>query len=282
MLAKRLITKLDIKGPNLVKGIHLEGLRVLGLPEIFATHYYDNGIDEIIFQDVVASLYGRNSLLDIISKTARTIFVPLTVGGGIRTINDIKQVLRAGADKVSINTAAVHNPSFINEASNFFGSSTITIAIEAIKNQNGEYFVYVDNGREETGKNIKDWIVEVQQRGAGEILLTSVDNEGTGLGYNLHLLDTISNLVKIPLIYHGGAGKPEHLIEILKRNEIDGASCSSVLHYGYLNKLKNKKISQSTGNTEFINNIIKYNKFGSLDIRSLKNQLIENNCNIRV
>jgi cyclase len=147
----RIIPRLDIKGPNLVKGIHLEGLRVLGKPEKFAQFYYENGADELFFQDAVASLYERNSLSNIISKTAREIFIPLTVGGGIRTIQDIKNVLRAGADKVSINTAAIKNPEFIKKASLTFGSSTVVVAIEAIKQSDGRYLAYTDNGREESG-----------------------------------------------------------------------------------------------------------------------------------
>src|SRR5688500_18295799 len=147
----RIISRLDIKGPNLVKGIHLEGLRVLGKPEVAAKFYYENGADELIFQDTVASLYERNSLHEIISRTAKEIFIPLTVGGGIRTIDDIRSVLRAGADKVAINTAAIKNPAFITEASRMFGSSTIVVAIEAIRQSNGSYLAYVDNGREFTG-----------------------------------------------------------------------------------------------------------------------------------
>src|SRR3990167_10395123 len=150
----RIIPRLDIKGPNLVKGVHLEGLRVLGKPERFARYYYENGADELIYMDVVASLYGRNSLLHIIEKTSKEIFIPLTVGGGLRSIGDIRTVLRAGADKVSLNTAAVKNPEIISEAANKFGSSTILVSIEAKKQPDGSYEVYTDNGRERTGVNV--------------------------------------------------------------------------------------------------------------------------------
>ena len=145
--------RLDIKGPNLVKGIHLEGLRVLGDPSRFAKFYYEQGADELIFVDVVASLYQRNSLIEIIKNTANNIFIPLTVGGGIRTINDIKNVLRAGADKVAINTAAINNPEFIKIAAREFGSSTIVISVEVIRHSNGDYYCFTDNGREITGIN---------------------------------------------------------------------------------------------------------------------------------
>ncbi len=163
----RIIARLDIKGPNLVKGIHLEGLRVLGKPEEYARAYYQAGADELIFQDVVASLYERNSLHDIISRTAREIFIPLTVGGGLRSIDDIRSVLRAGADKVSINTAAIRNPQLIREASLVFGSSTIVVAIEAIKQADGRYLAFIDNGREHTGVEVLGWAKKVEELGAG-------------------------------------------------------------------------------------------------------------------
>ena len=147
MKTVRIIPKLDIKGPNLVKGIHLEGLRVLGKPSDFAKYYYEQGADELMFMDVVASLYERNSLHDIISETAKSIFIPITVGGGIRSLNDIKSMLRIGADKISINTAAIKRPEFIREASEEFGSSTIVVSIEAIKNSDGKYYAFIDNGR---------------------------------------------------------------------------------------------------------------------------------------
>src|SRR3989441_12166235 len=155
----RIIPRLDIKGPNLVKGIHLEGLRVLGKPEQFARHYYEHGADELLFVDIVASLYGRNSLLDIVGRTAREIFIPLAVGGGLRTMEDIRTVLRAGADKVSLNTAAVRRPDFIAEAARRFGSSTIIVSIEAMETSNGAYEVFTDNGREKTGLDAFQWSV---------------------------------------------------------------------------------------------------------------------------
>src|SRR3989338_2186132 len=150
----RIIPRLDVKGPNLVKGIHFEGLRVLGKPEHFARYYYELGADELLYMDVVASLYNRNSLHDIVERTAKDIFIPLTVGGGIRTIGDIRGILRAGADKVSLNTAAIKNPEIIKEASKMFGSSTILVSIEAIKQTDGKYFAYTDNGREFTGIDV--------------------------------------------------------------------------------------------------------------------------------
>src|SRR3989339_200173 len=231
----RIIPRLDIKGPNLVKGIHLEGLRVLGTPEGFARHYYENGADELVYFDVVASLYNRNSLHDIITKTAREIFIPLTVGGGIRTIDDIKDVLRAGADKVALNTAALNNENIITEASRKFGSSTILVSIEAIRQPDGRYLAYTDNGREYTGMEVLDWAKRVETLGAGEIMLTSVDREGTGKGYDIELTRRISELVSIPVIACGGAGKKTHLSDVIKSGKADAAAISSMFHYYFVN-----------------------------------------------
>lgn len=227
----RVIPRLDIKGPNLVKGIHLEGLRVLGKPEAFAQYYYENGADELFFQDTVASLYDRNSLHEIITKTAKKIFIPLTVGGGLRTIDDIRNVLRAGADKVAINTAAIKNPNFIKEASHKFGSSTIVVAIEAIKNSDGKYLAFADNGREYTGKEVVSWARKAEELGAGEIVITSVDKEGTGEGYDLELIKMISEAVSVPVIAHGGACSPENVINAILAGKSDAVAIASILHY---------------------------------------------------
>ncbi len=201
----RIIPRLDIKGPNLVKGIHLEGLRVLGKPNEFAKYYYQAGADELIYIDIVASLYGRNSLLSIIEKTAKEVFIPLTVGGGLRNIDDINAVLRAGADKIAINTAGVQNPDFIRQAARKFGSSTIVVSISAIKQPNGKYLAFTDNGREHTGVDVFEWAIHAFKLGAGEILLTSVDREGTGLGYDIELTRRVAESVPIPVIACGGA-----------------------------------------------------------------------------
>src|SRR5690606_29827476 len=224
MISKvRIIPRLDIKGPNLVKGIHLEGLRVLGKPEYFAEYYYESGADELFFQDTVASLYERNNLQDIISKTAKKTFIPMTVGGGIRTINDIRTALLAGADKVAINTEAIKNPNFIKEASLKFGSSTIVAAIEAILDiKTGKYLAYTDNGREYTGINAIDWALRVQELGAGEIIITSVDREGTGEGFDKNLVKMIADIVEIPVIAHGGCKNPQDAVELINDTKIDG------------------------------------------------------------
>jgi cyclase len=230
----RIIPRLDIKGPNLVKGIHLEGIRVLGKPERFARFYYENGADELIFMDAVASLYGRNSLLDIIKKTAKEIFIPLTVGGGVRSIDDIRQTLRAGADKVSLNTAAIRRPNFIKEASEQFGSSTIVLSIEAKKMPNDTYEAYTDNGREKTGIDVFEWAKKTVELGAGEIMITSIDREGTGKGFDIDLTRKVAELVPIPVIACGGAGNGDHVYEAIAEGKVDAVSAASLFHYNFL------------------------------------------------
>jgi cyclase len=258
----RIIPRLDIKGPNLVKGINLEGLRVLGNPEDYVKFYYESGADELIFQDVVASLYGRNSLHEVISRMSKKMFVPITVGGGLRTLDDIKEVLRAGADKVTLNSAAIRNPKFIQEASMKFGSSTIVISIETIK-YNGHYLAFVDNGREETGLDVVSWALKCQELGAGELLITSVDRDGTGKGYDLELLELITKAVSIPVVVNGGAGEFENL----NKSVLIGASglaIASGLHYFAFQHLEKISTTVNEGNTVFIKggnypkNILKY------------------------
>lgn len=249
----RVIARLDIKGPNLVKGIHLEGLRVLGKPEDFASYYYEHGADELFYQDVVASLYERNSLHDIISATARKSFIPLTVGGGLRTIEDIRTVLRAGADKVSINTAAIRNPEFIREAARKFGSSTIVVAIEAIRQPDGRYLAFVDNGREHTGVEVVAWAQQVQELGAGEIVITSVDREGTGEGYDLALTRSVSTAVSIPVIAHGGPGRAAHCVEAVREGRADALAVASMIHYDLIANGQSDMSGRTEGNISFLN-----------------------------
>lgn len=273
----RVIARLDIKGPNLVKGIHLEGLRVLGNPEDFARYYYEQGADELIYQDVVASLYERNSLGEIISRTAKNIFIPITVGGGIRTLEDITKVLRAGADKVSINTAAIKDPGFIKAASKKFGSSTIVVTVECIKQADGNYFAFIDNGREHTGVDVLEWVQKVQELGAGEILLTSVDNDGTGKGFDLNLIEQISPLVSIPLIVHGGAGKVEHVSEALELEGVDAVAVASLLHYDALDKMRESGLGEkrTEGNIDFLKSGRKNEKIVSAGVNQIKGHLVE-------
>ena len=251
----RVIARLDIKGPNLVKGIHLEGLRVLGRPESFAKAYYEDGADELFYMDTVASLLGRNSLLDIVERTARDVFVPLCVGGGIRKRDDIRKVLRAGADKVAINTAAIARPDFIREAAEEFGSSTIVVAIEAIRQSDGSYLCFTNCGREHTGIEAVSWARQAASLGAGEIVITSVDREGTGRGFDVELTRRVAEAVPIPVIAHGGAGSVEHAVDVVKTGKCDAIAVASMLHY---RAVKSIAVDLSTfsdeGNVEFLRN----------------------------
>jgi cyclase len=232
MTPVRLSGRLDIKGENLIKGIQLEGLRVIGNPQEFATRYYHEGIDELIFMDTVASLYGRNNLSSLVSYTSEHIFVPFTVGGGIRTLDDVEAMLRAGADKVAINTAAVNRPALISEVAERFGAQCMVISIEAKKQGAGQWEAYTDNGRERTGKSVVDWAKQAVAHGAGEILLTSVDHEGTRQGFDVELVKAVTNAVSIPVIASGGMGKPQHLVDVAKKANANAVAMADILHYG--------------------------------------------------
>ena len=277
----RIISRLDIKGDNLVKGIHLEGLRVLGKPEFFSEYYFNNGIDEILYVDIVASLYNRNNISEIVAKTARDISIPMTVAGGLRTIDDIKSTLRVGADKIAINTAAIKNPHIIKEASNKFGSSTIIVSIEAIKQQDGNYMAYIDNGREYTGIDVFNWAEQVEKLGAGEILITSVDKEGTGLGYDIELTKRVSEIVSIPVIACGGAGNLEHIQDVIVDGKADAVAVASMLHYATINDEHFQYAPSDEGNIEFL----KQKKFFSCVMpyktQSIKNFLYKKGINCR-
>ncbi len=227
----RLIARLDIKGPNLIKGIHLEGLRVMGSPNEFAINYYNQGADELIYMDVVASLYGRNHLGGIIKDAAKDIFIPMTVGGGIRSIEDVREILRSGADKVAINTAAVAKPTIITDIARQFGSQCMVLSIEAKKVEGDHWEVYTDNGRERTGLDVVDWAKFSVANGAGEILLTSVDREGTRNGFDIELVKAVSSAVNVPVIASGGMGKPEDLLSVVSESGADAVAMADILHY---------------------------------------------------
>ncbi|MBI9080388.1 MAG: imidazole glycerol phosphate synthase subunit HisF [Pseudodesulfovibrio sp.] len=251
----RIIPRLDIKGPNLVKGIHFEGLRVLGKPEDFALYYYENGADELFFQDTVASLYDRNSLHEIVRKTSSQIFIPLCVGGGLRSVKDIREVLRAGADKIAINTEAIKQPELIREASIAFGSSTIVVSIEAIKRDNGKWEALIEYGRETTGVDALEWAKKAEKLGAGELIITSIDQEGTGKGYDLELTKAIASSVSIPVIAGGGCGGPDDAVKVLKEGQADAISMAATLHYKTIEILMEKSKSYEyslEGNIEFL------------------------------
>jgi cyclase len=241
----RLIGRLDVKGPNLIKGVHLEGLRVIGDPQSYARRYYEQGADELIYIDIVASLYGRSNLVEIVRQAAHDIFVPLTVGGGIRSIDDVTSLLRAGADKVAINTAAVHRPELITEVARKFGSQCMVLSIEA-KRQNGDNWeIYTDCGRERSGLDVIEWIERGVELGAGEILLTSIDQEGTRKGFDLPLLKAVQAVSPVPVIASGGYGEPRHLLDAINEGA-DAIAFADALHYERTSLAELRRIAAGT------------------------------------
>ncbi len=226
----RVISRLDIKGGNLIKGINLEGLRVIGNPVDYAELYYNQNADELIYMDSVASLYEREYIADLIKKTAERVFIPITASGGIKTVQDVEVILRSGADKVSINTAAVKNPLLIKEVSENFGSQCMVLQIDAKKTNLG-YEVYIDGGREKTGIEVLEWAKRGIDLGCGEIMLTSIDQDGTKKGFDIDLLEKMSEVIDIPLIASGGMGKLSHLDPLVERNLADGIAIGTAFHY---------------------------------------------------
>lgn len=240
MLAKRIIPCLDVKDGRVVKGVQFVSLRDAGDPVECAIAYDKQGADELVFLDITASHEKRNILLDVVRKTAETIFMPLTVGGGVRTLEDIRNLLNAGADKVSINTAAVHNPEFVRDASEQFGSQCIVVAIDA--KRNGDHWeVYTHGGRNETGLEVVQWAQKMVDYGSGEILLTSMDKDGTKDGYDLALNAAVSEAVTVPVIASGGAGNLEHLADGLTQGKADAVLAASIFHFGELTIEETKK-----------------------------------------
>lgn len=227
----RLIVRLDIKGPNLIKTVQLEGLRVVGDPQEHATRYYQQGADEFIYMDIVASLYGRNNLQDIVRRTAEKVFVPVTVGGGLRSVDDVRQILLAGADKAAVNTAAIGRPQLISQVAEHFGSQCMVLSIEAKQQAPGKWECYTDNGRERTGRDVIEWAKQGQALGAGEILITSVDREGTRKGFDLDLVKSVTNAVTIPVIASGGLGCVEDLVKIAQETDVSAVAMADILHF---------------------------------------------------
>jgi cyclase len=244
MTAKRIIACLDVKNGRVVKGVNFLNLKDKGDPVELASRYEDEGADEIVFLDVTATIEGRRAMLEVIKNTASVLSIPLTVGGGIRTIDDVSTILANGADKVSINTAAVENKKLITEAALQFGSQAVVIAIDA-KLVNGDYIVFTHSGTHNTGLNAVKWAKEVETLGAGEILLTSIDKDGTRDGYDITLTSLISSTVNIPVIASGGAGKMEHFYEVLKVS--DAALAAGVFHDGVIKIPELKRYLKSRG-----------------------------------
>lgn len=243
----RVIARIDIKNEYAIKGIHLEGLRKIGNPNEMALNYYRDGIDEIVFMDAVAALYDRNSLKDVIEKATQDIFIPITVGGGIRTLDDIQEVLNAGADKVAINTQAIKDPSFITRASKKFGSQCIVSSVVAKQRGNNSWEAYVENAREPTGVDVLEWVKRVEELGAGEIMLTSIDKEGTKRGFDIELNQAVSKTTNLPIISSGGAGSCRDIIELCNNSDIDAVAIASILHYNISSVYEIKKALVENG-----------------------------------
>lgn len=223
-----------------------------GRPERFARAYAEAGADELIYMDVVASLFGRSSLLDIVSRTASEIFIPLCVGGGLRTLDDIRAALRAGADKVALNTAAIARPQLVREAAERFGSSTVVVSIEAKLQPDGSYEAYTDNGREKTGVNAFDWARRAAELGAGELMITSIDREGTGKGLDLALTSAVADAVSVPVIACGGAGCATDVADAVTHGHADAVSMASILHYAIARTLADDPSLGAEGNREYL------------------------------
>lgn len=232
MLTKRIIPCLDVKEGRVVKGVNFVGLRDAGDPVAIAKRYEEEGADELVFLDITASHEKRRIMIDVVRRTAEVAFMPLTVGGGIRGVEDIRELLLAGCDKVSINTACVEDPSLITQGAKRFGSQCMVVAIDAKKRAPSGWEVYTHGGRVATKKDAVAWAKEAEHRGAGEILLTSMDKDGTKEGYDIELTRAVSEGVKIPVIASGGAGKPEHLLAALRDGRADAVLCASIFHFG--------------------------------------------------
>lgn len=231
MLAKRIIPCLDVKDGRVVKGTHFINLKDAGDPVELASFYDKEGADEVVFLDITASLEGRGTIIELARRCAEEVFVPFTIGGGIGSLEEIRRLLEAGADKVSINTAAVANPSFVREASNNFGAQCIVVAIDAKKVSPEKWEVYIRGGTTPTGLDAVEWAKKVQELGAGEILLTSIDRDGTQMGYDIELTRKVAEAVSIPVIASGGAGNLQHIEEALTIGKADAALIASMVHY---------------------------------------------------
>ena len=292
----RIIPRLDIKGLNVVKGLCFDGYRVLGTADRLAELYYKEGADELFIQDVVASLYERNNLLDFVSLAAEKVRIPITVAGGIRSVDNIGEVLRAGADKVAINTAAIKDPSLIERAAKKFGSQCIVLSIEAKRRTANKYEAWTDYGRQPTGVDVFEWALQVENLGAGEIYLSSVDRDGSGEGYDLELINEVSLKASIPVIASSGAGSLEDVSKAVLQGNAEAVSAASVFHYHYFDKFLEELEGseegelrmgrqEDLGNIEFIKegyggfNAIQVDPFS---IRSAKEELKKRGVAVRL
>lgn len=273
----RVISRIDIKDDNLVKGVKLEGLRVIGKPNDYARYFYNEGIDEIFYQDVIASLLGRNNLKEIIHEISKDIFIPITVGGGIRTLSDIEQIFRSGADRVAINSGALENINFIKNSIKNFGSSNIVFNVELI-NFNNSFKVVKYNGREKTIYKFSEWLKILEDNGASEIFVTSVDNDGTYNGIDFRIIQEAIDNSKLSIIYHGGVS--DNLQDFLKINQfkrLSGLAISSLFHYEYFLKQNMLKKNYTSGNIDFLKKKTLPKNIKTMRINKFKTLLKQNN-----
>ena len=247
MLAKRIIPCLDVRDGKVVKGVNFVGIKEVGDPVDYAVMYNEQGADEIVFLDITASHEGRGTMADVVRRTAQRVFVPLTVGGGIRSIEDFREILRAGADKVAVNSAAVKNPQLIHEAAEIFGNQCVVLAIDGRRMADGSYHVYINGGRIDTGKDVAAWAKEGEALGAGEILLTSMNTDGTKNGYDLAMTQAVAETVGIPVIASGGCGSLAHFAEVFAETGADAALAASLFHFGELTIPQVKAYLQAQG-----------------------------------
>lgn len=247
MLAKRIIPCLDVRDGKVVKGINFVGIKEVGDPVECAAMYDEQGADEIVFLDITATHEGRGTMLDVVRNTAKKVFVPLTVGGGIKTIEDFRETLRAGADKVAVNSSAVRNPALISEAADIFGNQCVVVAIDAKRKQDGTFTVVVNGGRIDMGIDAVEWAAKAEALGAGEILLTSMDADGTKTGFDIELLNAVCKAVRIPVIASGGCGTLEHFSEVFEKTEASAALAASLFHYKELTVSQVKEHLKSRG-----------------------------------
>jgi imidazole glycerol-phosphate synthase subunit HisF len=242
----RIVARLDVKAPHLIKGVQLEGLRIVGDPGERARKYYRDGVDEIIYMDVVASLYGRNNLTEIVRHTVREVFVPITVGGGVRTLDDARELLRAGADRVAVNTAAVKRPELIAELARRFGTQCVVLSIEA-KRRGDRWEVFTDNGREPTGLDVVEWSRRGAQLGAGEVLVTSVDREGTREGFDVEAVAAVASAVDVPVVASGGMGSLDHFDAVVTRGGASAVAVADALHFDRLSVAQIRQHALASG-----------------------------------
>lgn len=240
MLAKRFIPCLDVTNGRVVKGINFVDLKDVGNPVEIAKAYYDQGCDELVFLDITATYQERATMIDVIRRTSREIFVPFTVGGGVRTVEDMSLLLNAGADKISVNSSAVATPELIRQGAEKFGNQCIVVAIDA-KRVDDSWHVFVTGGRKDTGLDVIEWAKKVESLGAGEILLTSMDKDGTKSGYDLELYQAVCEAISIPVIASGGAGNKEDIVDVFQETSVTGALAASVFHYGEIDIRQTKK-----------------------------------------